>query len=63
MRTHAPGVGAVRDEVHAAASFSGGGEGECVELAATTPDRIHLRESDHPHKIATTTPHPLANQR
>ncbi|WP_033322816.1 DUF397 domain-containing protein [Streptomyces yerevanensis] len=36
-------------------SFSGGGEGECVELAATAPERIHLRESDHPHEIATTT--------
>lgn len=41
-------------------SFSGGGEGECVELAATTPNRIHLRESDHPHEI-TTTPAALAN--
>jgi hypothetical protein len=41
-------------------SFSTGGEGECVELAATNPDRIHLRESDHPHGIATTTPRALA---
>ncbi|MBC9725218.1 DUF397 domain-containing protein [Streptomyces sp. TRM68367] len=36
-------------------SFSGGGESECVELATAGPDRIHLRESDHPHEIATTT--------
>ncbi|GGK47622.1 DUF397 domain-containing protein [Streptomyces flaveus] len=42
-------------------SFSGGGEGNCVELAATAPDRIHLRESDHPHEIATATPRALAN--
>ena len=42
-------------------SFSTGGEGECVELAAEASDRIHLRESDHPHEIATTTPHGLAN--
>lgn len=43
-------------------SFSGGGEGECIELAAApTPDRIHLRESDQPHAIATTTPHALAS--
>ena len=41
-------------------SFSTGGEGECVELAATPSDRIHLRESDHPQEI-TTTPHTLAN--
>ncbi|MFG2022874.1 DUF397 domain-containing protein [Streptomyces sp. NPDC048825] len=43
-------------------SFSGGGEGECVELAAAaTPYRIHLRESDQPHGIATATPHALAH--
>ncbi|WP_330304793.1 MULTISPECIES: DUF397 domain-containing protein [unclassified Streptomyces] len=41
-------------------SFSGGGEGECVELAAAASRRIHLRESDRPHAIATTTPHTLA---
>jgi len=42
-------------------SFSTGGEGECVELAAaTTGPHIHLRESDHPHHIATLTPHTLA---
>ncbi|GAA3834327.1 DUF397 domain-containing protein [Streptomyces phyllanthi] len=42
-------------------SFSGGGEGNCIELAATNPDRIHLRESDHPHETTTATPHALAN--
>ncbi|MGW1757039.1 DUF397 domain-containing protein [Streptomyces mirabilis] len=42
-------------------SFSGGGEGNCVELAAAaTSGRIHLRESDQPHEVATTTPHALA---
>ncbi|WP_406330251.1 DUF397 domain-containing protein [Streptomyces sp. NBC_00203] len=43
-------------------SFSTGGEGECVELAASTTGHIHihLRESDEPHAIATTTPHTLA---
>jgi hypothetical protein len=42
-------------------SFSTGGEGECVELAASALNHIHLRESDQPHQIATTTPHALAN--
>ncbi|MFC7263403.1 DUF397 domain-containing protein [Streptomyces lutosisoli] len=41
-------------------SFSGGGNGECVELAAATAGHIRLRESDEPHAIATTTPHTLA---
>ncbi|WP_406477458.1 DUF397 domain-containing protein [Streptomyces sp. NBC_01615] len=43
-------------------SFSGGGNGECVELAAATTGHIHihLRESDEPHAIATTTPRTLA---
>lgn len=36
-------------------SFSSGGEGNCVELAAAASGRIHLRESDHPHEITTTT--------
>ncbi|AVH61426.1 DUF397 domain-containing protein [Streptomyces dengpaensis] len=40
------------------ASFSTGGEGNCVELAA--PSQIHLREGDHPHDIATATPRALA---
>jgi hypothetical protein len=43
-------------------SFSTGGEGECVELAATqTSSHILLRESDNPHDIAATTPRALAN--
>lgn len=42
-------------------SFSTGGEGECVELAAAPPDRIHLRESDRPNEIATATPRALAH--
>ncbi|MEU3276185.1 DUF397 domain-containing protein [Streptomyces antibioticus] len=42
-------------------SFSGGGEGNCVELAASPSSRIHLRESDHPHDTTTTTPHALAH--
>ncbi|MGW0824119.1 DUF397 domain-containing protein [Streptomyces sp. NPDC002845] len=42
-------------------SFSGGGEGSCVELAASSPHHIHLRESDHPHETAATTPHTPAN--
>lgn len=40
-------------------SFSGGGDGDdCVELASltTSPTSIHLRESDHPATILTTTP-------
>ncbi|WP_329534020.1 DUF397 domain-containing protein [Streptomyces sp. NBC_01450] len=42
-------------------SFSGGGEGNCVELAtAATSEHIHLRESDRPNEVATTTPHALA---
>jgi hypothetical protein len=42
-------------------SFSTGGEGNCVELAAAaTGTHIHLRESDHPQDIATFPPHALA---
>ncbi|MDO0933380.1 DUF397 domain-containing protein [Streptomyces sp. DG2A-72] len=41
-------------------SFSSGGEGNCVGLAASSPHRIHFRESDHPHEIAATTPQALA---
>ncbi|GAA2622156.1 DUF397 domain-containing protein [Streptomyces vastus] len=40
-------------------SFSGGGSGEdCVELA-TADTAIHLRESDHPATLLTTSPAPL----
>ncbi|MER5752267.1 DUF397 domain-containing protein [Streptomyces sp. NPDC002088] len=44
-------------------TFSGGGEGNtCVELAATlTPTTLHLRESDTPATVLTTTPTPLAH--
>ncbi|MGX9888828.1 DUF397 domain-containing protein [Streptomyces sp. NPDC002276] len=42
-------------------SFSGGGEGnDCVELAAT-PTTIHLRESDTPTTVLTTTPTPVSH--
>ncbi|MER5381662.1 DUF397 domain-containing protein [Streptomyces sp. NBC_00647] len=41
-------------------SFSTGGEGNCVELAAAVSGHIHLRESDRPCDIATSTPHALA---
>ncbi|MGW0821560.1 DUF397 domain-containing protein [Streptomyces sp. NPDC002845] len=42
-------------------SFSGGSTGDsCVELAPSAstpiPTSIHLRESDHPTTILTTTP-------
>jgi hypothetical protein len=42
-------------------SFSGGGEGECVELAATATGRVHLRESDRPGDVASSTPRALAS--
>ncbi|MCX4762366.1 DUF397 domain-containing protein [Streptomyces sp. NBC_01275] len=42
-------------------SFSTGGEGECVELAAPSPGYLHLRESDRPQEIATPTPRALAH--
>ncbi|WP_369259648.1 DUF397 domain-containing protein [Streptomyces sp. R35] len=42
-------------------SFSTGGEGNCVELAAAAAGaHIHLRESAQPYEIATTTPNALA---
>ncbi|MEU9211984.1 DUF397 domain-containing protein [Streptomyces sp. NPDC048415] len=42
-------------------SFSGSGDGNaCLELA-TTPDTLHLRESDTPTTHLTTTPTPLAH--
>ncbi|WP_392967115.1 DUF397 domain-containing protein [Streptomyces sp. LN245] len=42
-------------------SFSTGGEGNCVELAATATGRVHLRESDRPGDVATSTPLALAS--
>lgn len=42
-------------------TFSDGGEGNtCVEVA-TTPTTLHLRESDDPTTILTTTRTPLAH--
>ncbi|MEU7421186.1 DUF397 domain-containing protein [Streptomyces antibioticus] len=42
-------------------SFSGSGDGNaCLELTAT-PTTLHLRESDTPATILTTTPTPLAH--
>ncbi|MEU1176501.1 DUF397 domain-containing protein [Streptomyces sp. NPDC005820] len=44
-------------------SFSDGGEGNtCVELAAyPPPTTLHLRESDTPATVLTTTRTPLAH--
>ncbi|MFC4500526.1 MULTISPECIES: DUF397 domain-containing protein [Streptomyces] len=42
-------------------SFSSGGEGNCVELTASAPTHLHLRESDRPDEIATATPRALAH--
>ena len=36
-------------------SFSGGGNGNCVEVAASERGRVHLRESDRPGAVVTTT--------
>lgn len=42
-------------------TFSDGGNGNtCIELAAT-PTTLHLRESDTPATVHTTTPAALAN--
>ncbi|MET7827811.1 DUF397 domain-containing protein [Streptomyces sp. NPDC005386] len=42
-------------------SFSGPGDGDsCVELAST-PGTLHLRESDDPTTILTTTPAPIGH--
>ncbi|MFG2783332.1 DUF397 domain-containing protein [Streptomyces prunicolor] len=41
-------------------TFSDGGEGNtCVELAATSPTTLHLRESDTPDTQLTTSATPL----
>lgn len=43
-------------------TFSDGGEGNtCVELAATSPTTLHLRESDTPNTQLTTTRAPLTH--
>ncbi|MGY0058468.1 DUF397 domain-containing protein [Streptomyces sp. LZ34] len=36
-------------------SYSGGGEGECVEIATGPDGLIHFRESDAPRVTAATT--------
>ncbi|MGW3563262.1 DUF397 domain-containing protein [Streptomyces sp. NPDC000941] len=36
-------------------SYSGGGEGECVEVAAGPDGLVHFRESDDPQVTAATT--------
>ncbi|MGV9882624.1 DUF397 domain-containing protein [Streptomyces sp. NPDC003006] len=41
-------------------SFSTGGSGECVELAPGPANRIHLRESDRPAEVTTTSRDALA---
>lgn len=43
-------------------TFSGGGEGNtCVELAATSPTTLRLRESETPNTQLTTTRAPLTH--
>ncbi|MCM2427172.1 DUF397 domain-containing protein [Streptomyces sp. RKAG337] len=37
-------------------SFSTGGQGECVEIATGAAGLVHLRESDDPLAVITTTP-------
>ncbi|MET9501740.1 DUF397 domain-containing protein [Streptomyces sp. NPDC006622] len=42
-------------------SYSGFGDGnDCLELAST-PTTLHLRESDTPATVLTTTPAPLTH--
>ncbi|MCX5170593.1 DUF397 domain-containing protein [Streptomyces antibioticus] len=51
----------VAPETWQKSSFSGGGDGNnCLELAST-PTTLHLRESDTPATVLTTTPTPLAH--
>ena len=42
------------DLVWQKSSFSGGGNGECVELAAGPTGDVYFRESDQPTQVATT---------
>ncbi|MCZ4117869.1 DUF397 domain-containing protein [Streptomyces sp. H39-S7] len=37
-------------------SFSGGGNGDCLEVATGAAGSVHLRESDDPQAVVTTTP-------
>jgi hypothetical protein len=41
-------------------SFSGGAEGDCVNVAATPDGTLHLRESDDPTTVLSATPGQLA---
>ncbi|MEV1067548.1 DUF397 domain-containing protein [Streptomyces sp. NPDC050263] len=42
-------------------SYSGPGDGDsCLELAST-PTTLHLRESDDPTTVLTTTPTPVTH--
>lgn len=41
-------------------SFSGGPEGNCVNVATAPDGTIRLRESDEPRTVLATTPHQLA---
>jgi hypothetical protein len=36
-------------------SFSGGGNGDCIEIATGPDGLIHIRESDAPDVVAVTT--------
>jgi hypothetical protein len=42
-------------------SFSEGGAANCIELVARTLDTLHLRESDDPTIVLTTTPQRLSS--
>ncbi|MDF9814614.1 DUF397 domain-containing protein [Streptomyces sp. SPB162] len=40
-------------------TFSTGEQGECIEVANGSERLVHLRESDDPHTVVTTTPRAL----
>lgn len=40
-------------------TFSTGEQGECVEVATGSDGYVHLRESDTPQAVVTTTPRAL----
>ncbi|MFG3232641.1 DUF397 domain-containing protein [Streptomyces antibioticus] len=43
-------------------SYSGPDDGNaCIELASSTPTTLHLRESETPVTVLTTTPAPLSD--
>ncbi|WP_329366002.1 DUF397 domain-containing protein [Streptomyces sp. NBC_01483] len=41
-------------------TFSGGPQGECVNITVTPDGTIRLRESDEPRTVLATTPEGLA---